>query len=153
MKAKAMARPVLDQINIVSANMAEAIAFYRLLGVEFPEVATTKSGEPFHVSGKSGGETGLDLDSAEFAKVWNPAWKDDAKLGGRVVVGFSVETREEVDRLHATLTRAGYQSLNAPHDAFWGARYAIVEDPNGLAVGLMSPQNGEHRWPPEGWSG
>jgi hypothetical protein len=29
--------------------------------------------------------------------------------------------------------------LQPPYDAFWGARYAIVEDPDGIAVGLMSP--------------
>ena len=29
--------------------------------------------------------------------------------------------------------------MQPPHDAFWGARYAIVEDPDGIAVGLMSP--------------
>jgi hypothetical protein len=27
----------------------------------------------------------------------------------------------------------------APEDAFWGSRYAIVEDPDGNAIGLMSP--------------
>jgi uncharacterized glyoxalase superfamily protein PhnB len=37
------------------------------------------------------------------------------------------------------MTSAGYSALAAPYDAFWGARYAIVEDPNGIAVGLMSP--------------
>jgi len=44
----------------------------------------------------------------------------------------------------------------APFDAFWGARYAIVlgaryaivEDPDGVAVGLMSPSSAEHRRPP-----
>jgi hypothetical protein len=36
----------------------------------------------------------------------------------------------------------------------WGARYAIVEDPNGIAVGLMSPRDPvRNYWPPEGWDG
>ena len=33
-------------------------------------------------------------------------------------------------------------------DSFWGARYAIVEDPDGIAVGLMSPISAKHRAPP-----
>ena len=36
------------------------------------------------------------------------------------------------------MTSAGYRGLQAPYDAFWGARYAVIEDPDGLAVGLMS---------------
>ena len=35
--------------------------------------------------------------------------------------------------------QSGYAGLQPPHDAFWGARYAIIEDPDGIAVGLMSP--------------
>jgi uncharacterized glyoxalase superfamily protein PhnB len=38
--------------------------------------------------------------------------------------------------------------LQAPFDAFWGARYAIVEDPDGIAVGLMSPISANRRSPP-----
>jgi hypothetical protein len=34
------------------------------------------------------------------------------------------------------------------HDAFWGARYAIVGDPDRRDVGIMSPSNAEHRDPP-----
>ena len=26
-----------------------------------------------------------------------------------------------------------------PYDAFWGARYAVVSDPDGNGVGIMSP--------------
>ena len=48
-------------------------------------------------------------------------------------------TREDVDDLYAELTSAGYVGQQAPYDAFWGARYAIVEDPSGNSVGLMSP--------------
>ena len=75
-------------------------------------------------------------------------WRGRSDLGGRVVVGFSVASREEVDRLFAELTAAGHEGLQPPWDAFWGARYAIVEDPDGIAVGLMSPISPERRAPP-----
>ena len=50
--------------------------------------------------------------------------------------------------MHARVTAAGHRSHKAPEDAFWGARYAIVEDPDGIAVGLMSPQDDAKRSPP-----
>jgi uncharacterized glyoxalase superfamily protein PhnB len=65
-----------------------------------------------------------------------------------VVVGFSVSSREEVDRLYGEMTAGGHRGLQAPFDAFWGARYAIVEDPDGIAVGLMSPILANRRSPP-----
>jgi uncharacterized glyoxalase superfamily protein PhnB len=43
---------------------------------------------------------------------------------------------------------AGYRGLQEPYDAFWGARYAIVEDPDGRHVGVMSPSDDEHRTAP-----
>ena len=133
-----MARPVLDQINIVSANMGAAIAFYRLLGVEIPDPQPGKSGAPFHANGDAGGDTSLDVDSDAFARVWNEGWKNRTDLGGRVVIGFGADSREAVDEYYRRLTQAGHKGLQPPWDAFWGSRYAIVEDPNGVAVGLMS---------------
>ena len=74
------------------------------------------------------------------ARIWD--------LAGRVVVGFSVSSRDEVDGLYGEMTAAGHRGLQAPFDAFWGARYAIVEDPDGIAVGIMSPISAKHRAPP-----
>ncbi len=37
-----------------------------------------------------------------------------------------------------------------PYDAFWGARYAVVSDPDGNGVGIMSPPDPAMRTaPPE----
>jgi uncharacterized glyoxalase superfamily protein PhnB len=60
-----------------------------------------------------------------------------------------VESRAEVDRLYSELVGAGHAAHQPPYDAFWGARYAIVEDPDGYPVGLMSPIEEERKfWPP-----
>src|SRR6476469_9867215 len=37
-----------------------------------------------------------------------------------------------------------------PWDAFWGARYAVVEDPDGNAVGIMSAIDPDRRGPAPG---
>ena len=55
------------------------------------------------------------------------------------VLGFNVDSRERVDQIYNDLTGAGYHGQQEPFDAFWGARYAVVEDPDGNAVRIMSP--------------
>ena len=139
--------PTLNQVNIVSSDPDASIAFYRRLGLDIPDqqVWRTATGV-HHVSAENAG-IDFDLDSTAFAQHWNSGWRGRKDLAGRVVVGLSVASREEVDRRYGEMTAAGYRGLQAPWDAFWGARYAVVEDPDGIAVGLMSPKSGEHRSP------
>ncbi len=141
-------RPTLNQLNIVSSNPEASIAFYRRLGLDIPDrqVWRTATGV-HHVSAEDAG-IDFDLDSTAFAQLWNSGWRGRKDLAGRVVVGLHVASREEVDRLYGEMTAAGHRGLQEPCDAFWGARYAIVEDPDGIAVGLMSPKSAEHRSPP-----
>ena len=69
---------------------------------------------------------------------------------GESVVGFKLSSRDAEDAVYGDLTGAGYIGLQVPYDAFWGSRYAVVEDPYGIAVGLMSPPSVELRSaPPE----
>jgi catechol 2,3-dioxygenase-like lactoylglutathione lyase family enzyme len=147
-------RPKLNQLNIVASDPGASLQFYRRLGVEIPEHFIWRTPTGTHHAGAEGaGNTeaiDLEIDSVPFARIWNRGWSARAELAGRVVVGFRFPSREAVDECYADLTGAGYNGLQPPHDAFWGARYAIVEDPDGIAVGLMSPQSNEHRSkPPE----
>ena len=147
-----MTKPVLDQINLVCGNMDASLAFYRRLGVEIPDAAVwrTASGA-HHVSAGDRSEKeaiDFDLDSTAFAQCWNNGWKGRTDLRGRVVVGFSVDTRAAVDEVFRDMTAAGYRGLQEPIDAFWGARYAIIEDPDGIAVGVMSPISPDRKSPP-----
>jgi uncharacterized glyoxalase superfamily protein PhnB len=65
------------------------------------------------------------------------------------VLGFSVASRDAVDERYAALTGAGYPGRQPPYDAFWGARYAVVQDPDGRDVGLMSPIDPDRKFVPE----
>lgn len=140
--------PVFNQVNIVSGDMEASIAFYRRLGVDIPDQAVWRTPSGAHHANARSGETDFEMDSAAFARIWNAGWSGRADLNGRVVLGFHVPSREAVDVTYADLTDAGYVGLQAPHDAFWGARYTIVEDPDGIAVGLMSPRPAEFNSPP-----
>lgn len=137
-----MARAIFDQVNIVSGDPTASIAFYRRLGVEIPEerIWRTKTGI-HHVTAQTAadGAADLDIDSTAFAQLWNTGWRGRGDLAGRVVIGFNLATREAVDAAYAEAVGAGQKGLQSPCDAFWGARYAMVEDPDGIAVGLMSP--------------
>ena len=82
---------------------------------------------------------GLEFDNIAGARTWNPGLDEAPAPSGRSVIGFALPSSTEVDRLHAELTSAGYRSRLAPHDAFWGGRYAIVLDPDHNQVGLMGP--------------
>jgi catechol 2,3-dioxygenase-like lactoylglutathione lyase family enzyme len=135
----AKAKPVLDQLNVVSADPAASVAFYRRLGVDIAEAAIWRTATGAHHVNARSGEIDFELDSTAFAQVWNPSCCGRGDLKGRVVLGFRVVSREAVDEVYTEMTAAGYVGLQPPHDAFWGARYAIVEDPDGIAVGLMSP--------------
>jgi catechol 2,3-dioxygenase-like lactoylglutathione lyase family enzyme len=145
-------RPVFNQLNIVSGDPAASLAFYRRLGVALPEQNVWRTDTGIHhvnaVSPEASESPHFDLDSVAFARLWNEGWRDQPDLKGRVVVGFGVGTRENVDRLHADMTKAGYRSLQAPYDAFWGARYAVIKDPDGLAVGIMSDISVDRKSPP-----
>ena len=145
-----MAKPTLalEQINIVVRDMERSVAFYRLLGVSIDDPPLEwAEWARHHVNGTTSNGVRVELDSVAFAKQWNPGL-DEARLGAAVIPIFHVSSREEVDRVHARVTAAGHRSHQAPEDAFWGARYAIVEDPDGTSVGIMSPIDDAMRRPP-----
>jgi catechol 2,3-dioxygenase-like lactoylglutathione lyase family enzyme len=148
-----MGKPTLNQINLVCGDLGASIAFYRRLGVDIPDTQVWRTPTGAHhasaaAAARSAGEAiDFDLDSIAFAQIWNIGWKGRTDLRGRVVVGFEVPTRSEVDEVFRDMTAAGYRGLQEPYDALWGARYAIIEDPDGVAVGLMSPVSPDRKSP------
>jgi catechol 2,3-dioxygenase-like lactoylglutathione lyase family enzyme len=129
--------------DIVVRDMDAMAAFYNRLGV--PIAMPPPEWAPHHRN--SGGQDGwdVDLDSQQFAAVWNEGWPG----GPGIVLVFRVDSREEVDDIYRDLTDAGYASQQPPYDAFWGSRFAVISDPDGHAVGLMSaPEEAYKAAPP-----
>jgi catechol 2,3-dioxygenase-like lactoylglutathione lyase family enzyme len=138
--------PDLHMLNLVVADMAASLDFYRRLGVAASEGQDAAAA---HVQLRMPGGFSLELDTAESARLWHAGWRADP-AGVSVVIGFSLPTREAVDARYAELTSVGYAGRQPPFDAFWGARWAIVADPDGNDIGLMSPIDESRRtWPPE----
>lgn len=134
--------PMLNQLNLVVRDMQAAVAFYRRLGLPVEAAAGAEHAAVTLANGML-----IELDTAGFVPRWDSGW--NGRTGGSTVMGFSVPSRAAVDEIYADLTGAGYLGHQPPYDAFWGARYAIVDDPDGNGVGLMSPIDAEFRsWPP-----
>ena len=141
-----MATARFCQINLVAHDMKATLAFYRRLGLEIPEAAVWESGgAPHHATMDGSGAVDLEFDSRRLAHAYNSGF---AAERGRVVIGVELESREAVDALWASLLEESVQGLQPPYDAFWGARLAIVEDPDGNPVSLTSPVDPARRAPP-----
>ncbi len=135
----------LDQFNLVATDVAVSVAFYEALGLEF--APTPDEWASHHRSAVLSSGVDFDIDSPQFASVWNAGWRGrPGRPSG--VLGFRLDSRNDVDARCAALHAAGYVVQQQPYDTFWGARYAIVEDPDGNAVGLMSPPDPDRRGPP-----
>lgn len=123
--------PQLNAIGIVASDMAEAIRFYRVLGLDMPETP----GEG-HVEASMPSGVRLMLDSEETILSFRPDWKRET--GNQISLAFECESPAEVDEVYARLTEAGFQGEKEPWDAFWGQRYAQLQDPNGVPVDLYA---------------
>ncbi|HEY2707685.1 MAG TPA: VOC family protein [Caulobacteraceae bacterium] len=135
-----------NQINLIVRDMDATLAFYRRLGVELPEDAVwrTESGA-HHANVDATADFGVDFDSHALAERYNRGFRAEQ---GRVLIGVELESREAVDALWEALLAESVQGLQPPYDAFWGRRYAIVEDPDGNPVGLSSPRDAALGGPP-----
>jgi uncharacterized glyoxalase superfamily protein PhnB len=137
---------VLNQLDVVARDFDLTLAFYRRLGVEIAEVPSSDGLRHAEVTLANGFV--LHIDNDALARAYNAAWR---LPGGssRALIGFSVATRAAVDERYAELVASGHTGKQPPYDAFWGARYAVVADPDGNDVGIMSPLDDRRRvWPP-----
>jgi catechol 2,3-dioxygenase-like lactoylglutathione lyase family enzyme len=121
-------------VHLFVRDMAASLAFYRRLGLTFPADADRQ----LHVALELDGGFELSFATLALTRGYDPAFREP-KGGSPNSLQFDVAARSDVDRIYAELTSAGYAGHLAPHDAFWGARYAVVDDPDGNVVGFQSP--------------
>jgi uncharacterized glyoxalase superfamily protein PhnB len=142
-------RAVLNQLDLVVRDVDASVAFYRRVGLEIPESAIwrTPSGA-HHVDLQLPNGLHLHLDSVALTRSFDAGWPEHPAEGTKAIVGFALASRAAVDRCYADLVAAGHAGRQAPYDTFWGARYAVVEDPDGNHVGLMSPIDPARRTSP-----
>ena len=118
-----------EAIGVVVQDLTPALAFYRELGLDFPD------GEG-HVEVTVGGIRVM-LDTEETIRSFDPDWEPPSG-GHRVALAFRCDSPAEGDVTNARLLDVGGTSHKEPWDAFWGMRYAQVEDPSGNVVDLFA---------------
>jgi uncharacterized glyoxalase superfamily protein PhnB len=127
--------PDLNAIGIVASDMATSIHFYRTLGLDVPDTPDEGHLEAIMSSGLR-----LMLDSEEVVKSFMPEWSRET--GNQLSLAFECSSPAEVDELYARVTGAGFEGEKEPWDAFWGQRYALLRDPDGVEVNLYAALEG-----------
>ncbi|MGR6973473.1 VOC family protein [Streptomyces cynarae] len=125
--------PRFDVVGLVVSDLAASLAFYRRLGLVFPEGAE----ELPHVEAELPGGLRFALDPEETVRSFHPGWRPPVG-GGRVSLAFRCDSPAEVDGVYEDLVGAGYHGELKPWDAVWGMRYAVVHDPDGNGVDLFA---------------
>ncbi len=122
----------LTAIGVIAQDLPKALKFYRLLGLEFQALGGEDHWEAVCPNGLR-----LMLDSAELARQLNPQWQPSNGAG--VVLCFEQPNPRALDKCHQMLSQAGFVTVKEPWDAFWGQRYASVQDADGNQVDLFAP--------------
>jgi uncharacterized glyoxalase superfamily protein PhnB len=124
--------PQFEAFGIVVSDMSRALAFYRKLGLEFPDGAESED----HVEAQLPGGLRYMIDTESVIKSFEPEWQRPSGAHGGA---FKCDSPEEVDGVYQELLGAGGSSHKEPWNAFWGQRYAQVKDPDGTLVDLFAP--------------
>ena len=123
--------PQLNAIGIVVSDMARSIRFYRLLGIDVPETPDEGHLDSFLPNGVR-----FMLDQEEEVRSFRPDWTRET--GNQLSLAFQCESAAEVDETYARVTEAGFDGEKEPWDAFWGQRYAQLQDPDGVPIDLYA---------------
>src|SRR5262252_5592718 len=122
-----------DMVGIVVSDVPRSVAFYRLLGLAFPD---PKAGDDY-IEVKTSNGYRISLNAESMAKSLNPEWVEPR--GQRLELAFKCDSPNHVDEIYSAITKAGHKGHKEPWDAFWGQRYAVVIDPDGTHISLFAP--------------
>jgi len=118
--------------DITAKDVEASVAFYRLLGVSFPEP------EGPYIEATLRGGIRISINDA---KMISEVYGGVESGGHGIGLAFLCDSPIHVDQLFADLTAKGYKAKLEPFDAFWGQRYATVLDPDGNPVDLFAPNS------------
>ncbi len=129
-------KPVFDLVDIVTKDFEATVAFYQALGLDVDASAGVRT--------RSGMQTCTSRTARRSTSTMLPWRRSTTRRGERARAArwwwASPSRAATLSTISTTkLTGDGYEGRQVPYDAFWGARYAIVADPNGVDVGIMSP--------------
>ena len=121
--------PELNAIGIAVADLQRTRAFYRLVGLDLSD------GDD-HVEATMANGTRLMFDTEQVIRSFQPDWR--RTNGNQVSLAFECSSPAEVDEIYARVVAAGFEGEKEPWDAFWGQRYALLGDPDGVRINLYA---------------
>jgi hypothetical protein len=123
--------PMSAHNNDQSANLRKGDQFCRLakelnIAIAVHPMAVDKKGCPQHpLVIEAGFREGVYIAEKE-------------PRGHRMSLTFLCSSPAEVDSLYQQVIQTGYQGYKKPWEAFWGQRYAIIQDPDGNLIDLFA---------------
>jgi catechol 2,3-dioxygenase-like lactoylglutathione lyase family enzyme len=123
--------PELNAIGIAVSDLRRSLQFYRLLGLDLPE-----DSDEDHVEATMANGTRLMFDTEDVIRSFLPEWT--RADGNQVSLAFECASPAELDEIYARVVAAGFEGEKEPWDAFWGQRYALLGDPDGVRVNLYA---------------
>ena len=122
---------LLNAVGIVSSDLPRTLNFYRLLGLDVPDLP-----DDGHINITLPNGMRLMFDSEDEMHKFRPDWV--RQTGNQVALAFECGSPAEVDAIYSRLAGAGSEEGKQPWDAFWGQRYAQLRDPDGVPVDLYA---------------
>ena len=123
--------PDLNAIGIVASDMGTSIRFYRALGLDVPETPDEGHVDTFLPNGVR-----FMLDTEDVVRSFRPDWTRET--GNQLSIALECASPAEVDEVYARVVAAGFSGDKEPWDAFWGQRYAMLLDPDGVEASLYA---------------
>ena len=120
-------KPRFTMVVVLVEDLARSVAFYRRLGVTFPDDVESRRDVVVDLGG--GHQLVLWTSYGDTVRDFAPAPGD-----GKVMLEFFVDGNAAVDAKHAELVAAGYRSRRAPAITDFGAYLGLVYDPDGNTI-------------------
>jgi catechol 2,3-dioxygenase-like lactoylglutathione lyase family enzyme len=122
-----MSTPRFTMVVLLIEDLARSVAFYRRLGVVFPDDVDRRK----DVVADLGGGHNLVL-TTTFVR--NDPDRREPSGGARTFLEFFVDGDEAVNAKYDELVAAGYRSRRPPFRTDFDAWMALVDDPDGNTV-------------------
>jgi uncharacterized glyoxalase superfamily protein PhnB len=117
-------------------DLDATLEFYDLLGLSIERVS------PIFARATMPNGSAIEFGCAELTRSYDPEWQEPTGPGTNTI-NLELSSRAAVDATYEALISAGHKSHLAPCDPLWGARFALIDDPDGNIVGIHSPRDRE----------
>ena len=124
----------ISMVGVIVADMRRSVEFYRRLGVAVPD----GSEELDHVEVAMSGITFF-LNDSRFHQRVDPAWSQGSG-GYRIILEFSLGSRDAVDATFTEMIGHGYRSHRPPYDPLPELHLAMIDDPDANTILLSADE-------------